>query len=139
MSPWPRRAVLAMCFIASAMLAGCKENEEAQRMARLAGQYESTRDQTLLGERHQERHVLKLTETGYWVRTGGTQIGDRPVKVTRDSGQYRVHGDTMLILMSQLQEKPFPMRYRLNADTIWGYNFAALGLNKESVFIRQTP
>jgi hypothetical protein len=138
MSRSSRGARLLATLVAVAfpfLLVACQD-EEARRRALLAGEYESTTDQTLLGERHRERHVLKLTENGYWVRSGGTQLGNRPLKLTRDSGQYRVHGDTMLILRSELQEKPLSMRYRVSGDTIRGYNFAALGLNKETTFVR---
>jgi hypothetical protein len=137
--PSLRRALLTLCLAAGSplLLVACQD-EEARSRSRLAGEYVSTIDLTLAGERHRERHVLRLTKTGYWVRAGGTQLGDRPLKVTRDSGEYRIHGDTLLILRSQLQERPLSMRYTVSGDTIRGYNFAALGLNKESAFIRRT-
>jgi hypothetical protein len=79
-----------------------------------------------------------LTDDGYWVRTGESKLGNRPTKVTRDSGQFLVQGSAVLFLRSQLEEKPLALRYRVSGDTIRGYNFARLGMDKESTFIRRS-
>ena len=129
-----RAAWLAALALAPA-LAGCK-SEEARAREKLAGEYLSTVDRIVGGERTRERHVLRLTEDGYWIRTGGTQLGNAPIKASHDSGTYRVEG-TLMTLRSQLDDRPLTLRYTIAGDTIIGYNRAMAGMDKQARFVRR--
>ncbi len=135
-----RRLLVALVAILPLPLLGACKSEAHRIRDRIAGEYENTVDQLLRGEEHREHHVLRLTDKGYWVRTGETQLGIKPKKVSRDSGQFLVQSDTILILRSQIDgAKPLAMRYSISGDTIRGYNFARLGMDKESPFVRKKP
>ena len=102
----------------------------------LAGEYVSTVDHIVGGERARERHVLRLTEDGYWIRSGRGQLSGRPMKASHDSGTYRIEG-AVITMRSQLETSPMTLRYTISGDTISGYNRAMFGLNKEGKFIRR--
>lgn len=131
-----RRGAIAAAIVVLGIAFGCAD-EEARARKQLAGEYVSSVDHVVGGERARELHVLRLTGDGYWIRVGRTQIGERPMKASRDSGTYRVVDGTLLTLLSQLETTPMTMRYAVAGDTISGYNRAMHGFNKEAKFVRR--
>jgi hypothetical protein len=130
-----RRAAWLPALALAPALATCT-SDEARAREKLAGEYVSTVDRIVGGERTRERHILRLTEDGYWIRTGGTQLGNAPIKASHDSGTYRVEG-TLMTLRSQVDDRPLTLRYTIAGDTIIGYNRAMAGMDKQARFVRR--